>query len=151
MAETPGKMYALATVLSLVAVTAVGLRLKARHIRKADLALDDYTILLALVKLINPQKYRMSSTVTDAALSYLPSVQLYACLWVRTRITLEDDSSNSNPLGTAIGGLGRHTRMGPHGIPILDRRVQVFQQVGPLSTEPLTGLTDFIRSATHRI
>lgn len=55
MAETPGKMYALATVLTLLAVTAVGLRFKARYLRKADLAWDDYTIALALV---NETHYR---------------------------------------------------------------------------------------------
>ena len=49
MAETPEKMYALATILTLLAVTAVGLRFKARYLRKADLAWDDYSIALALV------------------------------------------------------------------------------------------------------
>ena len=49
MAETPGKMYAIATILSLLAVLAVGLRFKARQLRKADIAFDDYTIALALV------------------------------------------------------------------------------------------------------
>lgn len=49
MAETPGKMYALATVLTLLATGAVAFRLKARRLRKADLAWDDYTVFLALV------------------------------------------------------------------------------------------------------
>lgn len=49
MGETPGKMYALATVLTLLAVVAVLLRLYARKIKNAILAWDDYLILVALV------------------------------------------------------------------------------------------------------
>ena len=49
MAETPGKMYALATVLTLLAAVAVLLRLRARKIKNARLAWDDYLILFALV------------------------------------------------------------------------------------------------------
>ncbi len=58
MAETPEKMYALATVLTLLAVIAVGLRFKARHLRKADLAWDDYSIALALVNKTPPSTYQ---------------------------------------------------------------------------------------------
>lgn len=49
MVETPGKMYALATVLSLLAIVAVLLRLHARKIKNAILAWDDYLIISALV------------------------------------------------------------------------------------------------------
>lgn len=49
MDETPGKMYALATVLTLLAAVAILLRLHARKIKKAVLAWDDYMILLAMV------------------------------------------------------------------------------------------------------
>lgn len=49
MGETPGKMYALATVLTLLAAVAVLLRLHARKIKKAILAWDDYMILFAMV------------------------------------------------------------------------------------------------------
>lgn len=49
MVETPGKMYALATVLTLLAVVAVLLRLYARKIKKVVLAWDDYLIISALV------------------------------------------------------------------------------------------------------
>ena len=49
MGETPGKMYALAVVLTLLAVVAVLLRLYARKIKNAILSWDDYLILLALV------------------------------------------------------------------------------------------------------
>ena len=50
MGETPGKMYALATVLTLLAVVAVLLRLYARKIKKAILTWDDYLIVFALVR-----------------------------------------------------------------------------------------------------
>ncbi len=65
MAETPGKMYALATVLTLLAVVAVWLRLYARRLRKADLAWDDYTIILALVSLRCCLEYYLQAMVAD--------------------------------------------------------------------------------------
>ena len=49
MGETPGKMYALAVVLTLLAVLAVVLRLYARKLMNVILAWDDYLILFALV------------------------------------------------------------------------------------------------------
>ena len=49
MGETPGKMYALATVWTLLAAVAVLLRLHVRKIKKARLAWDDYMILFAMV------------------------------------------------------------------------------------------------------
>lgn len=49
MAESAGKMYALATVLSLLAIVATGLRFYARRIKQASLSWDDYMILPALV------------------------------------------------------------------------------------------------------
>ena len=52
MGETPGKMYALGTVLTILATVAVLLRLHARKIKKAILAWDDYMILFALVSRI---------------------------------------------------------------------------------------------------
>ena len=52
MGETPGKMYALGTVLTILATVAVLLRLHARKIKKATLAWDDYMILVALVSRI---------------------------------------------------------------------------------------------------
>ena len=50
MAESAGKMYALATVLSILAIVAIMLRFYARRIRRTALSWDDYTILLALVR-----------------------------------------------------------------------------------------------------
>ena len=49
MEESPGKMYALAVVLTLLAMLAVALRFYARRIKSAGLAWDDYMILPALV------------------------------------------------------------------------------------------------------
>ena len=53
ISETPGKMYALAAVLSVLAIVAVILRFYSRRLLKAGkIGLDDYMILLALVYLI---------------------------------------------------------------------------------------------------
>ena len=49
MGETPGKMYALAVVLTLLAIAAVLLRLYARRITKQRLEWDDYMMFPALV------------------------------------------------------------------------------------------------------
>ena len=50
ISETPGKMYALAAVLSVLAVVAVILRFYSRRLLKAGkIGLDDYMTLLALV------------------------------------------------------------------------------------------------------
>lgn len=48
--ETPGKMYALAAILSVLAIIAVILRFYARRLLKsASIEIDDYMILTALV------------------------------------------------------------------------------------------------------
>ncbi|KAL8930017.1 MAG: hypothetical protein Q9172_000249 [Xanthocarpia lactea] len=49
MDESPGKMYALAVVLSSLAIVATGLRFYSRHIKKAGYSWDDYAVLPALV------------------------------------------------------------------------------------------------------
>ena len=51
MAETPGKMYALASVLTVLAIVAVILRFYSRRIKKVVVSWDDYLIVLALVGL----------------------------------------------------------------------------------------------------
>lgn len=53
MGESPGKMYALAVVLTLLAIAAVLLRLYARRITKQRLEWDDYMIFPALVGFID--------------------------------------------------------------------------------------------------
>ncbi len=58
MAESAGKMYAIATVLSILAIVAIVLRFYARRIKRTALWWDDYTILLALVR----QFYKPSNT-----------------------------------------------------------------------------------------
>jgi len=49
MAESPEKMYAIATIMTILALLAVGLRFWARHVKKSGLSWDDYLILPALV------------------------------------------------------------------------------------------------------
>ena len=49
MAETPGKMYALASVLTVLAILAVILRFYSRRIKKVGASWDDYLIVLGLV------------------------------------------------------------------------------------------------------
>ncbi|MCJ1451294.1 hypothetical protein MMC28_001630 [Mycoblastus sanguinarius] len=91
MEETPGKMYALAAVLTTLAIVAVLLRFYARHIKKVHLAWDDYMILPAL----------------------LFTIGTGLCMFT----------------GTAFGDLGRHTPIGPNGMPKFDHRTQVFEQI----------------------
>lgn len=50
MLETPGKMYALAAVLSFLAIAATVLRFYARYIKKAGYSWDDMVLLPALVR-----------------------------------------------------------------------------------------------------
>ena len=49
MEESPGKMYALAVVMTLLATVATALRFYSRHIKKAGFSWDDWTLLPALV------------------------------------------------------------------------------------------------------
>lgn len=49
MAETPGMMYALAIVLTILAFLATALRFYARYIKKAGFSWDDYMILPAML------------------------------------------------------------------------------------------------------
>ena len=53
MHESPGKMYALATVLTILAIVAVALRFYARSLKKVLPSWDDYLVVLALV-IISP-------------------------------------------------------------------------------------------------
>ena len=50
--ESPGKMYALATVLIWLAAVAVALRCWARRMTKVGVAWDDFLIVIALVGLL---------------------------------------------------------------------------------------------------
>ncbi|KAK0515805.1 hypothetical protein JMJ35_001839 [Cladonia borealis] len=88
MGETPGKMYALAVVLTLLAIAAVLLRLYARRITKQRLEWDDYMVFPAL----------------------LFTIGTAGCMFV----------------GAAIGDLGRHTEIGPDGLPVLTHHTEVF-------------------------
>lgn len=61
MAESAGKMYALAIVLGLLAIVATVLRLYARRIKQASLSWDDYMILPALVRQVIPGSFLISA------------------------------------------------------------------------------------------
>ena len=52
MGESPGKMYALAIFLTLLATTATVLRYYARYLKKNGYSWDDFLIFLALVRTI---------------------------------------------------------------------------------------------------
>ena len=64
--ESPGKMYALATVLTVLAIVAVLLRVHARRLIKSSLAWDDFFVVIALVcfnlPLTRNSGYRTSRT-----------------------------------------------------------------------------------------
>ncbi|KAL8703549.1 MAG: hypothetical protein Q9201_003279 [Fulgogasparrea decipioides] len=49
MGETPEKMYALAVILTLLAITATGLRYYARYIKKTGFSWDDLALVPALL------------------------------------------------------------------------------------------------------
>ncbi|KAL6722083.1 hypothetical protein ACLMJK_001188 [Lecanora helva] len=49
MGESPGKMYAIAIVFTLLAMVAVGLRFHARHLKRAGYSWDEYMIVPALI------------------------------------------------------------------------------------------------------
>lgn len=53
--ESPGKMYALAVTLTLLAIVAVILRSVARRLTKSGLAWDDFLIVIALLVLAFPK------------------------------------------------------------------------------------------------
>jgi len=101
MDETPGKMYALASVMTVLAIAAVPLRFYARHVKTQRLLLDDWLILPAL----------------------LFTIGTAVCMYV----------------GTALGDLGRHTKVGPEG-PIFTERTTVFLKASfaSLLTQTLT-------------
>ena len=72
MGESPGKMYALAVVLTLLAIAAVLLRLYARRITKQRLEWDDYMVFPALVGPID-----LSQDLPALALSQLKSTAAF--------------------------------------------------------------------------
>lgn len=50
MGDTPGTIYAIAIVFSLLAIAATAIRFYARSIKKIGLSWDDYVVVLALVR-----------------------------------------------------------------------------------------------------
>lgn len=95
MADTPGKMYALATVLVLLATVAVMLRLYARRKTKQCILWDDYLVLLALVSIslsCLAMKPRAKSKFRSSRLG-----RQFACLLVRRQHELLALSLTPNP------------------------------------------------------
>ena len=58
MTDLSGAMYALATVMTVVAIVAIGLRFWARRIKRAALSWDDYAIVPALVRVLSFPPFR---------------------------------------------------------------------------------------------
>ena len=108
MAESAAKMYALASVLIIIAIVTVLMRFYARSIKKAKFEWDDYLILPALVSMTP----RMNSYMLIA--TKLTTIATGTCIYV----------------GTALGHLGQHTSIdADSGMPLLDRHTTVFLQV----------------------
>ena len=84
MGETPGKMYALAAVLTLLAIVAVLLRFYARRVKKISPEFHDYMILPALV--LNSKFISVSCDPVHPLITFhhrsSQSVKLFACLSV---------------------------------------------------------------------
>lgn len=79
MDESPAKMYALATVLTILAIVAVMLRLYARRIKKLRPSWDDYLVILALVTVI------LTICVvglTDMFIQKIPIIGTGVCMFV---------------------------------------------------------------------
>lgn len=132
MDESPGKMYALATVLTTLAIVAVILRFYSRRIKKVRPSWDDYLIVLALVRL--PLLILMSGLLDlqiYASDRSALSVQECACSSVSIQLGRYDKFADTEYAGAARGGLGRHTQITPDGIPIFDGRMEVLFKVGP--------------------
>ncbi|CAD6592794.1 MAG: hypothetical protein ASARMPRED_006723 [Alectoria sarmentosa] len=114
MAESAGKMYALATVLSILAIVAILLRFYARRVKQTALSWDDYVLLIALVcQLQISRNLRRNVLVEDLIVKQLFTIGTAICMFV----------------GTAIGNLGQHTAVQADGSPVFDHRLRVFEQI----------------------
>ena len=97
MGESPGKMYALATVLTVLAMVAVTLRLYARRITKQRLEWDDCMIFLALVSGTAAGLLRCQNAQIRSSSSLLGRrcacslVSLRRCFWDDRLIHLKQD------------------------------------------------------------
>ena len=83
MDESPGKMYALATVLTVLAIVAVILRFYSRRIKKVHLSWDDYSVVLALVGLSIVMLASRRVTYENVLNRFPPSPREFACSSVR--------------------------------------------------------------------
>ncbi|KAL8657519.1 MAG: hypothetical protein Q9226_001833 [Calogaya cf. arnoldii] len=121
MEESPGKMYALAVVMTLLATVATALRFYSRHIKKAGFSWDDWTVLPALVRQLS---VLYSSSLGDANDEQLFTIVMAICIVI----------------GSARGDLARHmeitTAFDDDGVewpfPVVTDRTAVFLQIWAL-------------------
>lgn len=133
MAESAGKMYALATVLSLLAIMATILRFYARRMKQASLSWDDYMILPALVCWAMFEDSMHMLRTAELTLDQLFTIGTAVCMFVgKDEWFFSLSACVLTFEGTAIGNLGQHTGIEEDGMPVFDHRLRVFEQVNPV-------------------
>ena len=121
MIETPGKVFALAAVSSILPILAVALRIHSRRKLKLQLSWDDWVIVFALVRSqTSISRCKPHSTqVATIALAILMIVGMLSRGGAPLRGTMLIEM-----VGAAAGNLAGHIRMSPQGI-IVDERQQI--------------------------
>ena len=83
MADSAGMMYALATVLSVLAIVAILLRFYARRIKQTALSWDDYVLLIALVcQLQILRNFRRNVLAEELIIKQLFTIGTAICMFV---------------------------------------------------------------------
>lgn len=131
MVESPGKMYALAATLTLLAIVAVILRFWARRIKDIRLSWDDYLIALALV---NSLPLILESGLVRLTVFYflkISTIGTGVCMFVGQYLQLSKyrGYANLKSTGAATGSLGRHTEVTSENMPVFSDRAEVFGKV----------------------
>ena len=131
MVESPGKMYALATTLTLLALAAVICRFWARRIKNIRPSWDDYLIVLALVSSLSLIVESGLARLTVFCLPKISTVGTGVCMFVGKYLQLSRHRKYAKPKceGAAVGSLGRHTEVTSESIPIFSDRAEVFGKV----------------------
>ena len=132
MAETPGKMYALASVLTVLAIVAVVLRFYSRRIKKVGVSWDDYLIVLALVGFFSVISASGRNTYELVLLTDLHCRHgdLHV-RWYESPIRKILIFADLRCAGAANGSLGRHTQITSDNMPVFDHGVEVLFKVSP--------------------
>ena len=123
-------MYALATVLTLLAILAIILRFWARRVKKVRPSWDDYLIVFALV--LSDVAYRSGVGRLTLFLK-ISTIGTGVCMVVGQQFPsgFGDRSAELERLGTAAGSLGRHSQVTSEGMPVFDARAEVLLKVSP--------------------